>query len=176
MFGKVLVPIEFEVAGDEDIASDRAVQVREGKWVLIGEPTIAAMRLAAKLARGGQVTLVHATPDLHKVSLYAGADGLWFPATDVEALARSARKEATLVLERLGAMHCPDVILDTRADPGAPTTVIMNIVGTQKPDAIVLAASGRGRVRRAMLGSVADKVIRQAPCPVVVVPAQAEVE
>ena len=36
-------------------------------------------------------------------------------------------------------------------------------------DAIVLAVSGHGPLRRAALGSTADKVIRRAPCPVIVV-------
>ena len=33
-------------------------------------------------------------------------------------------------------------------------------------DLIVIAGSGRGRVARLMTGSVADKIVRSAPCPV----------
>ena len=36
-------------------------------------------------------------------------------------------------------------------------------------DLIVLATGGRGRVARLMMGSVADKIVRTAPCPVLTV-------
>jgi nucleotide-binding universal stress UspA family protein len=36
-------------------------------------------------------------------------------------------------------------------------------------DIIVVGATGRGAVDRALMGSVADKVIRRAPCPVLAV-------
>lgn len=39
------------------------------------------------------------------------------------------------------------------------------IVGT---DAIVIGTRGRGGIKRALLGSVSDYVVRNAPCPVVV--------
>ena len=36
-------------------------------------------------------------------------------------------------------------------------------------DLIVLATSGRGRVARLMMGSVADMIVRSAPCPVLTI-------
>ena len=36
-------------------------------------------------------------------------------------------------------------------------------------DVIVIGATGRGTVDRMLMGSVADKVIRRAPCPVLAV-------
>ena len=44
--------------------------------------------------------------------------------------------------------------------------------GLQAGDLIVLAASGRSRVARFFVGSTADRIIREASCPVLVVPAQ----
>ena len=41
-------------------------------------------------------------------------------------------------------------------------------------DLIVLPASARSTVARFFLGSTADRVIRQAPCPVLVVPPVAQ--
>jgi nucleotide-binding universal stress UspA family protein len=39
----------------------------------------------------------------------------------------------------------------------------------QRADLVALATHGRGRIARLFLGSVADKVVRAAPCPVLVV-------
>ncbi len=40
-------------------------------------------------------------------------------------------------------------------------------------DLIVIGGHGRGRIERALLGSVADAVLRHAPCPVLIVPPEA---
>jgi nucleotide-binding universal stress UspA family protein len=37
------------------------------------------------------------------------------------------------------------------------------------PDLVLLATHGRGEVHRLLVGSVADRVIRMAPCPVLTV-------
>jgi universal stress protein A len=51
---------------------------------------------------------------------------------------------------------------------GLPAQEILEYVRTHGAiDLIVLATGGRGLVARLMIGSVADKVVRQAPCPVV---------
>ena len=39
----------------------------------------------------------------------------------------------------------------------------------EQASAIVIGSRGRGRLKRALLGSVSDYVVRRAPCPVVVV-------
>ena len=51
---------------------------------------------------------------------------------------------------------------------GPPAQVILDYVQEHGAiDLIVVATSGRGRVARLMMGSVADKIVRSAPCPVV---------
>lgn len=56
-------------------------------------------------------------------------------------------------------------VMSTRI--GAPARQILEYV-QEVPgvDLIVMAAAGRGGVARLMIGSVADKVVRSAPCPV----------
>ena len=39
-------------------------------------------------------------------------------------------------------------------------------------DLIVMATHGRTGIRRLILGSVAEKIVREAPCPVLIVPVQ----
>ena len=52
-----------------------------------------------------------------------------------------------------------------------PLDAILREVKRGDIDAVVLATSGRSRVERAFMGSIADKVIRRASCPVVVLAA-----
>ncbi len=51
------------------------------------------------------------------------------------------------------------------ARPGVALYAIIEEAEKHRIDLIVLAASGRSRVARFFVGSTADRVIRQAPCP-----------
>ena len=52
---------------------------------------------------------------------------------------------------------------------GAPVTAIVNAAKRQKCDLIVMGTHGRHGVAHMLLGSVAERVIRTAACPVLVV-------
>ena len=55
---------------------------------------------------------------------------------------------------------------------GAPHTEIVNAARDWPVDLIVIGSHGRGGIKRALLGSVAESVMRNAPCPVLVVRAK----
>ena len=55
---------------------------------------------------------------------------------------------------------------------GIPGPTIIQKAKEWAADLIVIASHGRSGVPRALLGSVAEEVIRNAPCPVLVVRAQ----
>lgn len=57
---------------------------------------------------------------------------------------------------------------------GVPSTTIVNVAARQKYDLIVLGTHGRTGVAHAVLGSVAERVVRRAPCPVLTVRAPAK--
>jgi nucleotide-binding universal stress UspA family protein len=54
-------------------------------------------------------------------------------------------------------------------EPGDPATVIAECAASGKYDLLVLGTHGRTGLSHALLGSVAEKVIRRAPCPVLTV-------
>lgn len=65
---------------------------------------------------------------------------------------------------------------DTALIGGYPGREILAVAREQDIDLIVLGSHGRGGVEHLLLGSVAEKVLRKAPCPVMVVPAAATPE
>lgn len=79
--------------------------------------------------------------------------------------ARIAEGQAILASTR-EALDLPSAEL-TVLD-GAPGPALVDLA-TQLPAAVVVIGTrGRGGLRRAVLGSVSDHVVRHAPCPVVV--------
>lgn len=54
----------------------------------------------------------------------------------------------------------------TQLRTGVPYEGILAAAGEDHADLIVIGTRGRGGIERALLGSVADRVIRLAPCPV----------
>ena len=65
---------------------------------------------------------------------------------------------------------------ETALSTGPPAAQIVRYAREHAIDLIVLATHGRTGVSRALLGSVAEAVVRLAPCPVLTVPAGAPAE
>jgi nucleotide-binding universal stress UspA family protein len=128
----------------------------------------AALPYAFRLAReqGARVVLVHVidarpTPN----PLYAH----YYPIPTPEQT-RAAEGEATEALRA----RIPDELrgsgrVETLVGQGAPAAEILRIAAETKASLIVIATHGRTGLSRLALGSVAERVIREAPCPVLVV-------
>ncbi len=80
-------------------------------------------------------------------------DPVWTPA-DVKAA--------------LDALHLPDpgVAIDYRVGEGEPATEIIHQARALGANLIVMGTHGRTGLGRLLLGSVAEAVLRKAPCPV----------
>jgi nucleotide-binding universal stress UspA family protein len=52
---------------------------------------------------------------------------------------------------------------------GTPHIEIVRLAEERKADLIVMATHGRGFISHALLGSTAERVLRRAPCPVLIV-------
>jgi nucleotide-binding universal stress UspA family protein len=59
--------------------------------------------------------------------------------------------------------------LETRVELGAPAAKILEVAKIEKVDLIIMGAHGRKGLDKAIFGSVADKVVQAAPCPVVTI-------
>jgi nucleotide-binding universal stress UspA family protein len=68
----------------------------------------------------------------------------------------------------------PSVPFTHRLTMGDPAGEIVRIAAEEGVDMIVLGTHGRSGISRMLMGSVAEGVVRRAPCPVLVYRAAAE--
>ena len=124
-----------------------------------------ALRVAATMsaASGGELVIVHAWNPLFLDGMEFGSNG---------ALMAELRKSVEVSLETwksdaeaLGAKHVSWVFVT-----GAPWNEIVSAaVSDSAVDLIVMGTHGRTGLKHVLIGSVAEKVVRHAPCPVLVV-------
>jgi len=131
----------------------------------------AALRQALGLAEAhdAQIDLVHVANVPHYVGRNVvdklGSAGSK-PLLEI-ALAESNKemdvlmRELTLGERQRVATHCL---------VGSPALAIVEHAEARKSDLIVIGASGKARLSKYVLGGVAQKTIRHAPCPVLCVP------
>ena len=123
-----------------------------------------ALACAVQLARrhGAELVLVHVYMDLpaypeitagQVVAIYE-EQRAWIEAA-LERLARAARGEGLLARAVLRTGPAASTIAETAKDEGA--------------DLLVVGTHGRSGLDRLILGSVAERVVRLASCPVLVV-------
>lgn len=75
---------------------------------------------------------------------------------------------AQLPLEQMAGLPC-----ETVARAGDPARVIVDEAVARHADLVVVGTHGRSGVARFLLGSVAERVVHLAPCPVLTVPSGA---
>jgi len=63
-----------------------------------------------------------------------------------------------------------DVKADFKLAVGAPSDEIVELADKEKADAIVMGTHGVTGLARVFIGSVADRVVRKAHCPIILVP------
>jgi len=68
-----------------------------------------------------------------------------------------------LVKEKLDARVANEVIVTVAADPGSE---VVRIAKELQADAIIMATHGRKGLSHLVLGSVAERVVRESTCPV----------
>ena len=140
-FERIMLPLDFSEHGD------RAVEY--AVWF-------------ARMA-GGTLHLVHVIAN--------PADPMWEPQ-EVPSwdLVPHSEKKARALLEAT-AQRClpPDCRRECHVCQGDPHEKLIDVAKQINADLIVMSTHGRGGVAYLMLGSVAERTVRHAPCPVFVV-------
>ncbi len=125
------------------------------------EPSKVALQRAAELtiADGGTLTVIHV---IELPVAYRGQIPLDF-AGEIDRRAREKLDEWVSEAQRkTKATVTPVVRLGT---PGAQ---VLHLLGEESYDLVVVGSHGRTGIKRALLGSVAEKLVRHAGCPVYV--------
>jgi nucleotide-binding universal stress UspA family protein len=132
------------------------------------ETSTDTIEAALELARGqqGRVHLLNVVGDVFHTPGIVEA-----PGVDWAEVQRNWVDQARSKLVGLAAA-CkldPQRII-TAVEVGPTAAEIVRYASQHAADAIVLGSHGHGIVRRFVLGSVADRVLRHASCPVMLVP------
>jgi nucleotide-binding universal stress UspA family protein len=144
---KILVPVDFSKA------SQRALEQ--------------AGELAAKL--GAEIDVVHIA--VHP-STYAPLDEwLWGEERETHSVERSVRDAAQTELDEFLRRQPEDLRqrIHGRLEVGVPYETIVNLARKGDYDLIVMGTHGREGAKRVLMGSVAERVVRVVPCPVMTV-------
>ena len=80
-------------------------------------------------------------------------------------LESGARQELEAYQKRIAATG---LTVDIMLDSGAPFRQIVDVAKDRQVDLIVMGTHGRTGMRHLLIGSVAERVVRLAPCPVMV--------
>jgi nucleotide-binding universal stress UspA family protein len=139
---RILVPTDFSPA------SDLALQY--------------AIDLADRLRC--RIDLLHVVDDVTIPTLYPGSD------VEVPALREQVMSEASAQLTKvLDRCVAAGVMTTAHVQFGTPARVIADTAENRGTDLIVMGTHGRGAIAHLLVGSVAERVVRIAPCAVLTV-------
>jgi nucleotide-binding universal stress UspA family protein len=160
----VVPPHAVAVGGDAVAVFRRIVYCTD-----FSKPSQLALEYALGLAQeaDAHLTLLHAVEfpqSLHDIPLPRGAE---VDRLHAVAEAEYARRLRALVPAQ-ARMYCT---VAARVNEGKPGRAILRVADEEQADLIVMGVQGRGAMDLMVFGSNTHGVIREAPCPVLVVPA-----
>ena len=114
---------------------------------------------------GSKLVLIHAIEPVYFAGAFYGPDASVPMLTEEQ---RRAAQEAMANLEeelKKRGVAVEDVVIAS----GPPHQMIIEEAADRKVDLIVVGTHGRGGVAHLLLGSVAERVVRTAECPVLTI-------
>lgn len=128
------------------------------------EPSRQSVKTAAALAAqcGAKVILLHV--------VHLPVSGAIEAALDMDEIVNSSRQSLEEISREIPVALIQEKLV--RLGPQGAVQGIVELAREISVDLIVIATHSHGRLERALLGSTAEKVVRHAPCPVLVVRAK----
>ncbi len=135
------------------------------------DPAAAALKYAQTLAEefGSHLHILHVVPEPY---LYPwGTEISTLPLADL--LAQSEALAKTRLGELVPPSAAPKGGLTASTDTGNPVEHILDYIKDARIDLVVMGTHGRGAVGHLLLGSVAERIVRRSPVPVLTVKSNA---
>ncbi|EKF85168.1 universal stress protein [Methanobacterium formicicum] len=82
---------------------------------------------------------------------------------------RSLERISEMVTEEEKELKIEDIKVNLKTEEGSPADAILKTVEKEDIDLVVMGTSGKHGLDRFLLGSVTEKVVRSAKCPVLAV-------
>ena len=110
---------------------------------------------------GAKLHVLHVIPDPHSQAWSIEATGM-----NLGSLMETWEADAK---QRLDGLALGDLPSERSTKVGQPYREVIRYAETHGIELIVMGTYGRGAIEHMLLGSVAEKVVRAAPCPVLTV-------
>jgi len=126
------------------------------------KPADYALEVAGSLARdhGAKLVILHTAP----TPVYTGEIVVPLPEIDYKEMAWASFHRLEEIDPKMRELRVETVVCD-----GDPVREIIREARERNADMIVMGTHGRTGVRRLLMGSVAEAVLRRASCPVLTV-------
>ena len=122
---------------------------------------------------GSSVTLVRTIPSREEIialetpmNLRPGPEVFMDPTPIIQAEQEEAESYLVALAKRLNSQG---ILVQYQHPEGPPAEVIVELAQQLQIDLIAMTTHGRSGLERVILGSVAEAVVRNAPCPVLLV-------
>ena len=159
-FAKILVPVDFS-------ASSRAAIHFAAS---IGERFFSELFLLHVIAKEVETYTIHQQLGHRSVPLLGPfSETLETPATVGETVTIDLRERARVALQEFLPPQYSGMPLTFHIVIGKPFEQIIDFATTHQVDLIVMGTHGRTGLTHTLMGSVAERVVRLAPCPVLTV-------
>jgi nucleotide-binding universal stress UspA family protein len=142
MFNKILVPIDFSEYTDDII-----------KY---------ATEIAQKF--GSSIYLIHVIPNMDYFTPYES----FMAAENIVTVQKGIEGEVAKDLEEVGR-KITGIKTTNIIRTGVAFVEIIDYVRSEGIDLVIMGTHGRGGLEHILIGSVAEKVVRKSPCPVLTI-------
>jgi nucleotide-binding universal stress UspA family protein len=142
MFKKILVPVDFSQYSDEILAY--------------------AIEIAHKF--DASIDLIHVIPNMDYFTPYES----FMAAENIVAVQKGVEGEVEKDLDEV-AQKLPGITVKKVIRTGVAFVEILDYVKSEGIDLIIMGTRGRGGLEHIIIGSVAEKVLRKSPCPVLTI-------
>lgn len=147
MFKRILVPLDGSALSERALAPALKIGELEGSRVTLVRAPVVDLMLVPTVEFYGNYSL-----------------------RGMEQAVAHARKEAHEYLAAMQKVHArPNLELETIVAEGDPAEAILNTAAARKSNLIVMSTHGYSGVTRWIMGSVTERVLSGAPCPVLVI-------